>query len=149
MPAVKTAESAPDQLEFYRVRDDLAHTHNPANAYELMLVTQMAQAWLRLQRAYDTEKLYFESHDIMETIATKLNEFKTVTRFVTDCDRAWRHAKQNLETCQRRRLKGNVPSPNRRLTTQHASRSMPFRAAYSPNVPADPGPTPAAMQSRE
>jgi hypothetical protein len=102
MPAVSTAESAPYQLDLYRLRDDLVRAYNPATAHELMLITQIAQAWLRLQRAYATEQRYFEGRDILETIATKLNEFKAVTRFSTDCERAWSHATQNLEECQRR-----------------------------------------------
>ncbi len=48
--ATTTAASAPDQLELYSVRDDLAHTHNPANAFERMLITEMAQCWLRLAK---------------------------------------------------------------------------------------------------
>lgn len=112
--AAKTAEPASDPLELYRFRDELAHTHNPANAHERMLVTHIAQAWLRLQLARDTERRYFEGRDMVEIISTKLNEFKAVTRFVADSERSWRQAVISLEQCQRRRKHESLFQPNPR-----------------------------------
>ena len=90
--AVTTAESAPDRVDLYRLRDDLAQSYGPANAHERMFVTEIAQSWIRLERARDLERRYFEGQDMLEIIRTKLAEFRAVTRYVTDCERAWRHA---------------------------------------------------------
>ena len=135
MPAAaKTAESAPDQLEVYQLRDDLAHSYNPANAHERMLVTQIAQAWIRLQRAYDAERRYFEGRDSMEIIATKLDEFKAITRYVTDCERAWRHSTLNLEKSQRRRERESPSYPNMRRNPRPEPHPAPERVV-SPGAP--------------
>ena len=67
--AITTAEAAPAGLDLYRLRDELAQSYNPANALERMLVTQMAQSWLRLQRAQEAEEGYFKAHDVLEAIA--------------------------------------------------------------------------------
>jgi hypothetical protein len=112
--AIKTAEAPQEGLEVYRVRDDLAQSYNPANALERMLVTQMAQSWLRLQRAYEVEERYLRAHDVLEAIANEFNQYKAVTRQVTDCERAWRHAMLHLEKAQRRRKQTDQSSPNAR-----------------------------------
>ena len=112
--ASTTAESAPEQLDLYRLRDDLAHSYSPANAQERMFVTEIAQAWLRLERARHLERRYFEGRDVFEIIRTKLDEFKAVTRYVTDCERAWRHAVVMLQKSQRQRRRVDLASPNAR-----------------------------------
>ena len=112
--AMKTAEAPQEGLEVYRVRDDLAQSYNPANALERMLVTQMAQSWLRLQRAYEVEERYLRAHDVLEAIANEFEKYKAITRQVTDCERAWRHAMLHLEKTQRRRQRTDSSSPNAR-----------------------------------
>ena len=112
--AVKTAEAAADWVEVYRVRDDLAQSYSPANALERMLITQMAQSWLRLQRAYAAEERYFKTRYVLEAIANEFDQYKAITRQVTDCERAWRHAMLHLEKAQRRRQQVDRPSPNAR-----------------------------------
>src|ERR1035441_10028920 len=122
--AVKTAEAAADWVEVYRVRDDLAQSYSPANALERMLITQMAQSWLRLQRAYAAEERYFKTRDVLEAIANEFDRYKAITRQVTDCERAWRHAMLHLEKAQRRRTQtGFSPrSEERRVGKERRSR---------------------------
>lgn len=132
--AVKTTDTAAAGLAVYRLRDDLVRVHRPANEHEMMLVTQIAQSWLRLQRAYEAEQRYFDGRDILEAINTKLVEFKTVTRYVTDCERAWRHATQALEATQRRRRSETLASPNAR----RASDRIPLPQPQSPPAPSTP-----------
>lgn len=124
--AVKTTDSAAAGLAVYRLRDDLVRVHKPANEHEMMLVTQIAQSWLRLQRAYDAEQRYFDGRDILDAINTKLVEFKTITRYVTDCERAWRHATQALDACQRRRRRETLASPNARRAADRPYRPGPL-----------------------
>lgn len=112
--AVKSTDNAAAELAVYRLRDDLVRVHKPANEYEMMLVTQMAQCWLRLQRAHAAEERYFRDRDILEVIHTKPAEFKLITRYLTESERAWRHAKESLEACQRRRRRETLSSPNAR-----------------------------------
>ena len=129
--AVKTAEAAADGVEVYRVRDDLAQSYNPANALERMLVTQMAQSWLRLQRAQQAEERYFKAHDVLEAIANDYDRYKAITRLVADCERAWRHAMVHLEKAQRRRQQTGGFSPNarRRPAPEQIARTNPTRPA--------------------
>lgn len=115
MPATaESLKSKADPMELYRLRDELAQIHQPANAYERMLVTQIAQSWLRLQRAAKLEQDYFQANDLMEVIATKLDQFKAVTRYASDCDRAWHKAVALLKTAQRQRRRDDLSSPNAR-----------------------------------
>lgn len=129
--AVKTTDTAAAGLAVYRLRDDLVRVHRPVNEHEMMLVTQIAQSWLRLQRAYDAEQRYFESRDILDAINTKLIEFKTITRYVTDCERAWRHATQALDAAQRRRRRETLASPNAR----RAADRIPLPTPQPPVAP--------------
>src|ERR1019366_6495265 len=112
--AITTAEAAPAGLELYLLRDELAQSYNPANALARMLVTQMAQSWLRLQRAQQAEERYFKAHDVLEAIANDYDRYKAITRLVADCERAWRHAMVHLEKAQRRRQQTDQSSPNAR-----------------------------------
>jgi hypothetical protein len=101
-------------LDLYRVRDELAQSYNPANALERMLVSQMAQSWLRLQRAQEAEERYFQAHDVLDAIANDFARYKAITRLLADCERAWRHAMLHLEKLQRRRQRVDTFSPNAR-----------------------------------
>jgi hypothetical protein len=112
--AITTAEASPAGLDLYRVRDELAQSYNPANALERMLVTQMAQSWLRLQRAQEAEQRYFKSHDVLDAIANDYDRYKAITRLAADCERAWRHAMVHLERAQRLRQQTGGFSPNAR-----------------------------------
>lgn len=114
MSAASTTQSSEQGLEVYRVRDDLARRYNPADSFERMLVTQLAQCWIRLQEAYDVERRYREGRDMLVIITTKLAEFKAVAGFVRDCERSWNRVKENLEKAQRQRRRDNLSSPNAR-----------------------------------
>src|ERR1019366_531600 len=110
--AITTAKAAPAGLELYRLRDDLAQSYNPANALERMLIAQMAQSWLRLQRAQEAEERHFQAHGVLDAIANDFERYKAITRLVADCERAWRHAMLHLEKTQRRRQRTDASSPN-------------------------------------
>lgn len=103
---MKAAQAArePDTLDSAtQFRQELMESYAPANALERMLAAEIADSWERLQRGYELERKYFESRDVAEILHTRLDEFKAVTRYLTDCERAWRHALLNLEKAQRRR----------------------------------------------
>lgn len=136
MPAeVRKTESA--AVSEKHEREDLFAIYSPANAVERMLVTQIDQARQRLDRAHDLEQRYFASRDMLEVLTTKLAEFKAVTRFVSDCDRAWRHAMQALEKAQRQR---------RRETTASAKPTRPSSVAAAQSEP--PAARPVAQPSQ-
>ena len=111
--AASQAEAIPERLDFYRIRDDIARHYNPATAFEVMLVTQIAQAWLCLQFAYEAQRRYFQANDVLEAIAKQFDQYKAITREVTNCERVWRHAMLQLEKTQRQR-QHNGPQPDRR-----------------------------------
>jgi hypothetical protein len=155
--AATHAESAPDRLDLYRFRDDLARSYNPANAHERMLVTQITRAWLRLQKAYDREEQFFGGREMDDVMASDSDHFKVVARYLSDCERAWRHAVENLEKAQRRRIKGTLASPNSRSSRKFfAGDCTPAPPdAAQPEAPVVPAPeasvvpTPVTAQSSE
>ena len=112
-----------DNLAFYRLRDQFVREHKPMGEFEMLLVMQMCQCFLRLQRAQETERRYFEQNDILEVINTKLTTFKAITRYVTDAERGWRQACMALKQAQRRR---DLSSPNaRRSYTREVLDNLP------------------------
>lgn len=121
--AAAVAESTPDHLELYCLRDDLAASYAPVNAHERMLVTQIARCWLRLQCAYDAEERYFQANDMLEVIGSDYTRYQSVTRRVIESERAWRHAVQSLEQTQRRRIAtaGSTGRPRLRPVTPFAA----------------------------
>ncbi len=119
----KSASAQPDLRETER---DLIRTYNPANAHESMLVQEIAQTWHRLQFARDAERRYFDGRDAVEAMTENPAEFKTITRFVTDCDRAWRYALDALAKSQRRRQRED---------------SLPSEAEKRPAIESAPAPS--------
>ena len=49
-----------------------------------MLLSQMAQSWVRLQRAQEAEAGYFDAHDVLEAIGNDYKTYQAVTRLVAD-----------------------------------------------------------------
>lgn len=69
---------------------------------------------------------------MVEVLRTRLAEFKAITSYVTDCERARRHALLNFEKEQRRRKREQVnavqtaPRPaNRAVVSPSAALAMP------------------------
>ncbi len=139
--AAALAESAPDNLELYCLRDDLAASYVPANAHERMLVTQIARCWLRLQRDYDEEQRYFQANDMLEVIGSDYIRYHAITRRVTESERAWRHAVTSLEQTQRRRIATSTSTGRRRPTT--TAPVIPLQHSSPPDSICDPLPGPA------
>ena len=123
-----------------KLRDEIAQTPPPANGLERMLLTQVAQSWERLQRAHELERQYFKGRDMAEIIRTKLDEFKAVTRYVTDCERAWRHALLNLEKTQRRRQRETRKAVVAQAPSRPAPAPLATPASTSPAVAEIPHP---------
>ncbi len=140
--ATVTVQSEPAAPSLSTLRDELMQAHHPADAYERMLVTQIAQSWLRLQRAEEAEERYCATRDMVEVLTTKLKEFQAVTRWVTDCERAWRHAVTLLKAAQRRRERETKASPARRAP-QPKNTAAPTPA---PLVASMPSPVTAARR---
>lgn len=143
--AVRTVESAPDRFDPRQPQDDPVRTYHPANAHERMLATQISQAWLRLETARKAEQRYFQKHDILESIETRPKEFQAITRFVTDCERAWRYAVASLEKSQRLRRRDQQDPPRSNRTS---ARAVP-PVAHAPHRPEPPCLAAAAAAQRE
>lgn len=152
--AVTTAGTASGANAVSKLSDELFATYSPANAHERMLVTQIVQSRQRLQRAYELEERYFSGRDMTEVLASKLAEFKAVTRFVTDSERAWRHAVDSLERAQRqRRRESQVAQVARAPRPQSATAPLKDRGNERPvaqmSVAApNPAPVPVAVNAR-
>jgi hypothetical protein len=92
--------------------------HDIAVRHERMLVTEIADSWLRLQSARRMERRFCAAYDMMEILTNKLKEFHTVTRMVTESERAWRPAIVMLGQAQRRRQRQDLSSQNARRAHQ-------------------------------
>lgn len=134
--ATAIAKPAP-ALDVDRLCADFTESYLPANAHERMLVTNLAECWIRVQRARDAERRFFEGRDLLELIDANQEKYKLITRYVTDCERGWRHAVHELETTQRRRLRAEKraeTNDRRRPARPQADvplPSMPLRAAVA------------------
>ena len=101
-----------------------------------MLIAQMAQSWLRLRRAQEAEERYFETRQVLDAIANDSETYKAVTRYVADCERAWRHAMVHLEKSQRRRQQAGGFSPTPAVTGPALlPKSPPVRIRQPPESP--------------
>ena len=110
--AKRPANTVPERADsIYTTRDDLARSFNPVTPHERMLVSAIAQAWERLQRAYDLERRAFDQTDPLEVINNDLDKFKAITRFVTDSERLYRRAIEELRRGQRTRQSAPAARP--------------------------------------
>ncbi len=108
----------------YGYRDDLAEHYKPASAYERLLLGVAAQALKRFHDAQTLERRLFEKVDPLELLTNSPDTFKTVTRHVADCERAWRKSLEEIRRAIRQREAGpKVPKPYPR--TSRAARNNP------------------------
>jgi hypothetical protein len=76
--AKQIADASAERLDsIYTTRDDIARSFNPVTQHERMLVTAVAQAWERLQRAYELERRTFEPADPTEQAYLVLVHWRT------------------------------------------------------------------------
>jgi hypothetical protein len=108
MNAAATPARSSTPFDLARFSEELAQVYDPQDAHERMLVSQIAQSRERLERAYELERAYCRGRDLSEIVRTKVEEFKIVMRYLTDSERAWRHAVLALEKAQRRRKRETV-----------------------------------------
>ncbi len=138
--SIKSA-GEPSMLDpVYGYRDDLAEHYKPASAYERLLLGVAAQALKRFHDAQTLERRLFEKVDPLELLTNSPDTFKTVTRHVADCERAWRKSLEEIRRAIRQRETGpTVRKPYPRPT------APPPQSAAPPNIPVPP---PAPVQSR-
>jgi hypothetical protein len=115
--AITSPESRSDEFDFYRLRDDLARSYCPANAHERMILTNTAECWQRLARARDAERRFFENRDLLAILDSDMAKYKILTKYVNDCERAWRASIRELERTQKRRLEATGMGRRRRQST--------------------------------
>ena len=105
------------------LREDLAQHYKPATGYERLVVGAAAEALHRFQEAQKLERRLFQKIDALELLTNSPDTFKTITRHVADCERAWRKA---LEEIRRAMRKPQQPAPS-------ANTSKPSRPIASPS----------------
>jgi hypothetical protein len=96
----------------YILRDEIAQIYNPANAYERMLVTAVAQASVRVRRAQELERRLLELADRPELSSSKA--LKAIARMLADCERTRSLALHQLQQAIRNRTNPTGMSPNAR-----------------------------------
>jgi hypothetical protein len=111
--AMTSAESRPENIDFYYLRDDLARSYCPANSHERMILTNTAECWLRLTRARDAERRFFEGRDLLAILESDMAKYKVLTKYVNECERAWRASIREMERTLKRRLE-SIGSGRRR-----------------------------------
>ena len=70
---------------------------------------------------------------MVEVITTKLREFKAITRWVTDAERAWRRAVDLLRQTQRTRQRETAAAA--KASSQPKQPVSPPRPAVQPDAP--------------
>jgi hypothetical protein len=123
----------------YGYRDDLAEHFKPVSAYERLLLGVAAQALKRFNDAQSLERRLFEKVDPLELLTNSPDTFKTVTRHVADCERAWRKSLEEIRRAIRQRETGPTPRKSYPRPTV-----PPPQSAARPNIPVPPAP----VQSR-
>ena len=115
------------------LREDLAQHYKPGTAYERLVVGVAADALYRFQEAQKLERRLFQRVDALELLTNSPDTFKTITRHVADCERAWRKALEEIRRAMRKPQQPAV-SPN----TSKLSRPIapPYVIPNAPELPA-------------
>jgi hypothetical protein len=121
----------------YGLRDDLAEHFKPVSAFERLLLSAAAQALLRYQEAQKLERRLFQKVDPLELLTNNPDTFKTITRHVEACERAWRKALEEIRRAIRQREK-TLDSPNARRSSQRPAAPPPPPAPTNTHVPPVP-----------
>lgn len=100
-PTQHPESEAPGVDPVYLVRDDIAQSFNPVDAFERMLVTAASQAWLDLLQARDLQRRLYEKTDPLELFLNDRDSFQAITRHVATCERIWREALAEIHRVQR------------------------------------------------
>jgi hypothetical protein len=138
--SIKSA-GEPSMLDpVYGYRDDLAEHYKPVTAYDRLLLGVAAQALKRFHDAQTLERRLFEKVDPLELLTNSPDTFKTVTRHVAECERAWRKSLEEIRRAIRQREAG--PTVRKYYPRQAAPPPQP--AAALPNIQVPPVP----VQSR-
>ena len=120
----------------YGYRDDLAEHFKPSSAFERLLLGVAAQALKRFHDAQTLEGRLFEKVDPLELLTNSPDTFKTVTRHVADCERAWRKSLEEIRRAIRQRETG----PTVRKSPPRPTASYPQPASAAPNIQVPPAP---------
>jgi hypothetical protein len=120
----------------YGLRDDLAEHFKPISAFERLLIGVAAQALQRYHEAQKLERRLFEKVDPLELLTNSPDTFKTITRHVEACERAWRKALEEIRRAIRQR-ETTPGSPNPRRPSQRPPAQF---AAPPPNTQVPPAP---------
>src|SRR5689334_19731934 len=96
-----SADASFKDAPFYHLRDHLVRIHRPADELEIMLVTQVARMWLRHQDACALEAEAFAVQGLSKLFNEEHDRFKSLTRYVAETERMWRHALDRLRRTQR------------------------------------------------
>ena len=136
----------------YGLRDDLAEHFKPTSGYERLLVGAAAQALQRYQDAQKLERRLFEKVDPLELLTNNPDTFKTITRHVADCERAWRKALEEIRRAIRQREPGRLAQRPPRFSAAacavHRRAPEHSRAARAgPHPPRVNHTTPSALDS--
>ena len=124
----------------YGLRDELAEHFKPISAFDRLLLSAAAQALLRYQDAQKLERRLFEKVDPLELLINNPDTFKTITRHVADCERAWRKALEEIRRAIRQREK-TLASPTARRGSQPPATPPPQPAPTPANTHVPPVPS--------
>lgn len=92
MSSQALAQAAPEPLagaapDFYQTRDRMMRAYNPSTEEERLLVTQIAHAWLRLQRFYELESKMLAETDLFELFTKDVEKYIEVGSTPSAADR--------------------------------------------------------------
>ena len=121
-----------------RFQDDVLDHFKPVSTYERMLARHYATVLARYQQALDAEDRAFTKSDPLEMLEKHPQQFKMLTRYVADCERACRRALDDLRRLIRQRPKPAAAAP----ASKPAPTPAPQPSATTPHTVAAPSASP-------
>src|SRR5262249_4850038 len=125
--------------------------------HELMLVTHIALACLRYRQACELESQIFAKTGGLDLFTNHFEQFKAITRYVTESDRMVHRPIEELRRAQRYRLRLEPPPPIGRGTlsmvgsprpvTKQSQSTLPDRNPRDPSALFSNTPVPYAGES--
>src|SRR6478752_5019009 len=105
---------SPQQIDFYRTRDEFVRAYHPATSEEQLIVVQITRAWMHLQEVYDLRSQITAEKGLLGLFNEDFEKYKFLMRNLTEAERMWRHAVQEFHRARRRSVV-RVSAPTKRI----------------------------------
>lgn len=116
-------------LDFDAVRAEFVRAYQPCGPEEMLLVSQIARAWIRLQMYCELEAAVTQKQGLADLLETDLARFNALQRAVSGAERMWRQAIKEFQAARRRSAQCAA------LASHRPDRSEPSQEVAVPAAP--------------